>query len=101
MDETLEYYPANERSERFSLESFKFIGEHAFVFVHCHVRVCNVSDPESKCVRICEERRKRDVSIAPESLDDVYPLAQGPITLRKEEKKTERTTSAVRSGEIF
>lgn len=98
MDETLEYHPANERSERFSLESFKFIGEHPFVFVHCHIRVCNHSDPESKCVRICEDRRKRDVNVVPESVDDVYPLAQGPITLRKEELKDEMATNTIRNG---
>lgn len=101
VDETLEYHPANERSERFSLESFKFIGEHPFVFVHCHIRVCNHSDPESKCVRICEDRRKRDVNVVPESIDDVYPLAQGPITLRKEELKDEMATNTIRNGEIF
>ncbi|XP_022795140.1 ZP domain-containing protein-like [Stylophora pistillata] len=98
MDETLEYYPANERSERFSVESFKFIGEHPFVFVHCHIRVCNHSDPESKCVRICEDRSKRDVSVVQESVDDVYPLAQGPITLRKEEVKDEMATNTTRNG---
>lgn len=98
VDETLEYHPANERSERFSLESFKFIGEHPFVFVHCHIRVCNHSDPESKCVRICEDRRKRDVNVVPESVDEVYPLAQGPITLRKEELKDEMATNTIRNG---
>ena len=83
------------------MESFKFIGEHPFVFVHCHIRVCNHSDPESKCVRICEDRRKRDVNVVPESVDDVYPLAQGPITLRKEELKDEMATNTIRNGEIF
>lgn len=90
LDETLEYHPANKKSERFSLKSFTFIGEHAFVFVHCHVRICNVSDPDSKCVRVCEDRRKRDVSFASEDLGDVYPLAQGPLALQKEEATREK-----------
>jgi len=100
VDETLEYHPANERSERFSLESFKFIGEHAFVFVHCHLRICNVSDPYSKCVRICEDRRKRDISVASEDLRDVYPLAQGPLVLRKEEATREETAKTSDTGKM-
>ena len=100
MDETLIYHPSKPRSERFSLESFKFIGEHAFVFVHCHVRICNISDPDSKCVRICEDRRKRDVSYASESRDDMYPLAQGPLSLEKAVKKasSKRTHSPAKSA---
>ena len=99
MDDTVTYYPSNQRSERFSLESFKFIGEHTFVFVHCHVRICNISDPNSKCVRNCEDRRKRDVTQVAESLDDVYPLAQGPFTLEKGEEEVgrQRTRSSVKS----
>ena len=100
VDETLQYHPSNQRSERFSLESFKFIGEHAFVFVHCHVKICNVSDPNSNCVRVCEDRRKRDVSPAVESLgDDVYPLAQGPLSLIKDDDAgRKRASSSIRSA---
>ena len=83
------------------MESFSFIGDNTFVFVHCDVRICNVSDPESKCVRICDNRRKRDVDVAAESLDDVYPLAQGPLALEKEEGRKERTANPRRSGEIL
>lgn len=100
VDETLQYHPSNQRSERFSLESFKFIGEHAFVFVHCHVKICNVSDPNSNCVRVCEDRRRRDVSPAVESLgDDVYPLAQGPLSLEKDDDAgRKRASSSIRSA---
>ena len=101
LDETLEYHPANTKSERFSLKSFKFIGEHAFVFVHCHVRICNISDPDSKCVRVCEDRRKRDVSFASENLRDVYPLAQGPLALQKEEISGEKTAKTSSIGKML
>lgn len=97
MDETLTYHPSNKRSERFSVQSFKFIGEHAFVYVHCHVRICNVSDPNSKCVRVCDDRRKRDVTLTAESLDDVYPLAQGPLSLEKGDVSRQRKGSPVKS----
>jgi len=99
VDETLTYHPSNERSERFSLESFKFIGEHAFVFVHCRVRICNASDPDSKCVRDCEERRKRDVSHAIESFDDLYPLAQGPISLDKKDAGRQSKNSRIKTAD--
>ena len=101
LDETLEYHPANTKSERFSLKSFRFIGEHAFVFVHCHVRICNISDPDSKCVRVCEDRRKRDVTFASEDLDDLYPLAQGPLMLQKEEVTRERKAKPSSTGEML
>lgn len=97
VDETLTYHPSNKRSERFSVQSFKFIGEHAFVYVHCHVRICNVSDPNSKCVRVCDDRRKRDVTLTAESLDDVYPLAQGPLSLQKGDVSRQRKESPVKS----
>ena len=51
-------------------------------------------------MRNCEDRRKRDVSQIAESLDDVYPLAQGPLTLEKEEEEEDdrqRTRSFVTS----
>lgn len=100
VDETLIYHPSNHLSERFSVESFSFIGDHPFVFVHCHVRICNASDPNSKCVRICEdvERRKRDVSYAAELGNDVYPLAQGPLSLLKEEVDGKGRSSSIESA---
>lgn len=100
VDETLIYHPSNHLSERFSVESFSFIGDHPFVFVHCHVRICNASDPNSKCVRICEdvERRKRDVRYAAELGNDVYPLAQGPLSLLKEEVDVKGKSSSIESA---
>ena len=61
----------------FSLEGFKFIGDNAFVFFHCLERVCNASDPNSRCAKGCEkgQRRKRDTADS----KDLYSLAQGPF----------------------
>ena len=86
MDDTVEYISSDHKSDKFSIETFKFIGEFAYVFLHCHVRVCNASDEQSKCVRNCEERHRRDVTSSAETANDVYPLAQGPISLEKEQK---------------
>ena len=65
------------------------------------MRICNISDPDSKCVRVCEDRRKRDVSFASEDLDDVYPLAQGPLALQKEEATRERTAKPFSTGKTL
>lgn len=86
VDDTVEYISSDHKSDKFSIETFKFIGEFAYVFLHCHVRVCNASDEQSKCVRNCEERHRRDVTSSAETANDVYPLAQGSISLEKEQK---------------
>ena len=98
-DDTVDYIPSDRKSDKFSLETFKFIGENAFIFLHCQVRVCNASDKQSKCVRVCEDRRRRDVTVSGETADDVYPLAQGPITLEKEQEvRGQKTKTPARSS---
>ena len=78
MDETVVFEQSpSARLVRFSLEGFKFIGDNAFVFFHCLERVCNASDPNSRCAKGCEQgkRRKRDTAHS----KDLYSLAQGPF----------------------
>ena len=78
---TVKYHSAPTiNAHRFSLEAFKFIADHPFVFVHCHVIVCNATDPTSKCGKKCSSRGRgrREVS---SHMTDVYMLAQGPIHL--------------------
>ena len=99
MDDTVDYIPSDRKTDKFSLETFKFIGENAFIFLHCQVRVCNASDEQSKCARVCEGRRRRDVTVSAETADDVYPLAQGPITLEKEQEvRGQKTKTPARSS---
>ena len=64
---------------RFETEAFKFIADHPFVFIHCHIRICDAGNPNSRCAEGCVEgsRKRRDVS----SDDKVYPLAQGPLRI--------------------
>ena len=93
-DATVKYHSASSFSaQQFSLEAFKFIANHPFVFVHCHVIVCNATDPGSKCAKKCPSsgRGKREVS--DHMGNDVYSLAQGPLHLAREkrEEKSDRT----------
>ena len=75
--------------QRFSLEAFKFIAYHPFVFVHCHVTVCNATDSGSQCAKECSSTGRRKRAVGDHVHDDVYSLAQGPLLLsgsKREEK---------------
>lgn len=41
------------QKKRFSVEAFKFVGDFPFVYLHCSVVVCRVSDPDSRCSKGC------------------------------------------------
>ena len=80
MDETTIVLPSTKVGiSRFTTEGFKFITDHPFVFVHCHIRICDAGNPISRCDQGCIKgtRKRRDVS----SDIKLYPLAQGPLTI--------------------
>ncbi|KAL9968065.1 hypothetical protein ACROYT_G026392 [Oculina patagonica] len=89
-DVTVKYHSAPSVSaQRFSLEAFKFIADHPFAFVHCHVIVCNATDPDSQCAKKCPSsgRGRRAVN---DHVTDVYSLAQGPLHLAREKRDEKR-----------
>lgn len=97
----MQYYPVPSVSvQRFGLEAFKFIADHPFVFVHCHVIVCNASDAGSKCARSCPSagRIRRDVN---PSANDVYSLAKGPIHLQRMRSEERQSTDLERLGMLL
>ena len=69
---------------RFAIEGFTFIAEYPFVFVHCHIRICDVGNPNSRCAQGCIRgtKEKRDVK----NDDRLYALAQGPLTIYEDMK---------------
>ena len=82
-DATLQYHSAPLAGvQRFSLEAFKFIADHPFVFLHCHVILCNASDPGSICNKSCSSRDRRRREVSPQE-NDVYTLGEGPIYLAR------------------
>jgi len=94
-DVTLKYHSAPSVSvQRFSLEAFKFIANHPFVFVHCHVIVCNATNPSSKCNQKCPSSGRGRREVNDHVTDDVYSLAQGPLHLARK-KREERSNSTV------
>ena len=74
----------DKRIERFSLEAFSFIGDHQFVYMHCKVKICNATDPNSRCALGCLSDRRRRSLQTQETKDEEYLLAQGPF-MRKDE----------------
>ena len=86
VDDTVNFIPtADKRTQRFSLEAFSFIGDHQFVFMHCRVKICNATDPNSRCAQGCLDRRKRSL-ITQESKDEEAYLAEGPFMRGKDEE---------------
>ncbi|KAL9968113.1 hypothetical protein ACROYT_G026445 [Oculina patagonica] len=97
-DVTVKYHSAPSVSaQRFSLETFKFIADHPFVFVHCHVIVCNATDPDSQCAKKCPSsgRERRAVT---DHVTDVYSLAQGPLHLARGKRDENRDNVLDKSG---
>ena len=89
VDETLSFHPRPDpQSERWSIEAFQYVNRNnPFVFIHCEIKVCNATDPNSRCAQGCQpSRKRRDVETFPETSDDVYPLAQGPFSLSPEKR---------------
>ena len=86
---TVKYHNSSSVSaQRFSLEAFKFIADHPFVFVHCHVVVCNATDPSSQCAKNCPSsgRVRREVT---GHTNGIFSLVQGPLLLAHEKQEEE------------
>jgi len=89
VDKTVKFHPTNDkRTQKFSLEAFAFVGDHMFVYMHCTVKICNASDPKSRCAQGCIRRAKRAVTTL-DSEDDEVTLAQGPFMREDNDEKTE------------
>ena len=78
---------------RFTTEGFKFTADHPFVFIHCHIRICDAGNPNSRCAQGCikKPRKRRDVS----SDDKLYPLVQGPLMMIDGDVKDMSTKSTL------
>jgi len=103
IDDTVEFIEtADERMQRFKLESFSFVGDHPFVYMHCKVKICNATDPNSRCAQGClHERRKRSLykRTSQGSNDEEAYLAQGPFMLPDQEANDQETLTEERDVE--
>ncbi|XP_066029720.1 uncharacterized protein [Pocillopora verrucosa] len=90
-DATVKYHSSpSSRAQRFSVEAFKFIAAHPFVFVHCQVNVCNATNPGSKCSMKCPSSGRGKRELSDNVTYDVYSLVQGPLHLTHEKRKENR-----------
>ena len=85
--------PKTEES-RFSIEGFKFIADHPFVFLHCQMRICDSDDLHSRCSQGCLKgsREKRDAN----NEDKLYSLVQGPLTIDDDVEETKANQKTVK-----
>ena len=102
-DITVRYLaPPSVSVQRFSLEAFESIASNSFVFVHCHVIVCNATDPGSKCTKKCPSsgRGRREVHESDHKDKNVYSMALGPLHLTRE-KLGEKSGSSLETSGMY
>ena len=95
VDNTVKILPSPTGYYRFRFEAFEFMNQ-PFVFIHCHVIICNASNTQSRCAKGCQSngRVRRELGDI-----KVYSLAQGPITLdnTEEYKREDQNLASKRS----
>ncbi|XP_015761419.1 PREDICTED: ZP domain-containing protein-like isoform X3 [Acropora digitifera] len=100
VDDTVSFIPSSDgHSKRWSAETFKFLGKHSYVFIHCKIKVCNATDPNSRCALGCQSRSKRSMKALPNTPSDVYPLAQGPFALTRKKREVAVADEAIVSDQ--
>ncbi|KAL1007633.1 hypothetical protein UPYG_G00089310 [Umbra pygmaea] len=90
VDRTVRIFPPlNEKSFRFGMEAFKFIGVYDHVYISCSVILCEAGNPNTRCAQGCSsndhesddshQRHKREAAIQ----TGKHHISQGPLRLRK------------------
>ena len=87
-----------QQSHRFSIQVFRFVVNHTFVYIHCDLRLCNINSQNSVCHRstTCSSRKRRDVAPSFDATDRSYQLSIGPIMYR--EKKNDKVDEPEKRG---
>ncbi|XP_072048907.1 uncharacterized protein [Amphiura filiformis] len=83
-DNTYQTYPTSDPAiQRFGLEAFAFVGTGKPVFAHCYLKLCNVTDPTSRCALGClPSGNKRDVNKRETaSGSKSYVMSRGPLNI--------------------
>lgn len=102
-DETLRFHSGPSTTQRFSLDAFQFVNGQVepYLYVHCEVVLCNVTDAKPNCRKDCSDplvdsRQKRAVNT------DIYDLEKGPIVILRDseysfEEKAENDDEAAQN----
>ncbi|KAL9967680.1 hypothetical protein ACROYT_G025962 [Oculina patagonica] len=81
-DETVRFHSGPSTTQRFSFEAFQFMNGlvEPYLYVHCEVELCNLTDAKPSCMKDCSDprvdtRQRRAVNT------DIYDLEKGPIII--------------------
>ncbi|KAJ7375438.1 hypothetical protein OS493_002205 [Desmophyllum pertusum] len=84
-DETVRFHSGPSTAQRFSIEAFQFVNGQVepYLYMHCEVELCNLTDAKPSCMKDCSEPRvdnrlKRAVNT------DIYDLEKGPIIILRD-----------------
>uniref|UniRef100_UPI003AAB9D86 ZP domain-containing protein-like n=1 Tax=Centroberyx gerrardi TaxID=166262 RepID=UPI003AAB9D86 len=96
VDQTVQIYSRRHQGQfRFSMEAFKFIGQHDQVYISCSVIMCEAGNRNTRCSQGCidstsppshgsHHRRKRAAVIQTAR----HLVSQGPLRLRRSSEST-------------
>uniref|UniRef100_A0A7M4FX42 CUB and zona pellucida like domains 1 n=1 Tax=Crocodylus porosus TaxID=8502 RepID=A0A7M4FX42_CROPO len=79
-DDTYMNYPLLQHYGRFKFNAFKFLRNHASVYLQCQVLICDSNDSNSRCTQGCVPRQKRAISSYKWKANAVI----GPIRLKRD-----------------
>ncbi|XP_028394860.1 ZP domain-containing protein-like [Dendronephthya gigantea] len=98
-DETIRHYTYGMSSvQRFSIQAFRFLSQHRFVYLHCDLVVCYRYDSNSVCSRStsCLRRVRRDAADKPsDDTSEKYALSFGPFMHGKESTDKSQKASQI------
>lgn len=83
-DETVRFHNGPPTTQRFSIEAFQFLNGQVmpYVYIHCEVVLCNLTDDKPSCMQKCEPhvntKLRREVNT------DYYDLEKGPIVILRD-----------------
>lgn len=85
-------------SQRFSFEVFQFLNDQVepYLYVHCEVELCNLTDSKPSCLKDCND--KVDSRLRRSANKDVHDLEQGPILILRNYEDTSKDESKNEAG---
>lgn len=87
-DDTVTFIQTEDKqTQHFSIEAFSFLGDHQFVFMHCRVKICNATDPQSRCAQGCLQQRRKRSLWTNLGRDEEYSVSHGPFMRKDEEEQ--------------
>lgn len=104
VDPTVDIYPrAHNKQFLFSMEAFKFIGQHDQVYISCSVIMCEAGNPNTRCSQGCinstTSRRhfKREAVIQ----SGTHFVSQGPLRMKRSAENSDSPAIALNLNLVF